>query len=403
MISIALRTAVERAREAALTGDAQTFPEHLRGIQSLDRSRLAPEHELRLLAIVAAARRADLAEVDAKLQAAGSLPNHEWDRVRRWLIGAPEMTIPAYADFVRTLDQRMRRQVKIPPSRRWTPSIAIVLAGALVSLAVLAWRLGAVDGGESNAATIEAVLSGRPDALLQQCPSAWRAELLEAGGLLAAHETSSEWAATQAAIEALSKSLRNAASSPAAVRIAETLIGPRATAQDLGKVAGGVLAWRDAPWLRVGAWSDPATWSWSPSDDARMAWRTALRHMPLGLWLPGLFSVQWRCEPLRETSVTVVRTSGDHSRSSLQAVVGTRDWTIPASRVGRLWVADPLIAQWPSVHATLVPETCTAPRAAACQRSITDVVRAIGAWIDRLSAGSTDPAPSTAEVPWWVP
>jgi len=403
VISIALRTAMERAREAALSGDAQAFPEHLRGIRSLDRSGVAPEQELRLLSIVAAARRADMTAVDAELAAAGSLPNHEWDRVRRWLIAAPEMSIPAYATFVRTLDQRMRQQVKLPPSRRWTPSIVIVLLGALLSLGVLAWRLGAVDGATSNASMIEAVISGRPDALLENCPSAWRADLLEAGRLLAMHDTSSAWGATEAAIDALAKSLRNAAASPAAGRVAETLLGPRATAQDLDKVANGVIGWRDSPWLRVGAWSDRATWSWSPSGDARMAWRGALRHMPLGLWMPGLFSVQWRCETLRDESITVVRTSGDNARISMQAVVGTRNWTIPASRVGRLWIADPLIAQWPGVSATLSPDGCTAARAAACQQSITDALRAVTAWIDRLSTGAIDPAPSIAEVPWWVP
>jgi hypothetical protein len=403
LTSVALSTAIERARESALRGDPAAFTEHLRGIESLDRAGEAPSHDLRLLALVAAARRADLREVERTLEQAGSLPASEWDRVRRWLLAAPEMPLPAYAEFVRSLDRRMRKQVKVPPSRRWTPSLAIVLVGSLLSLMVLAWRLSPRSPSTSTALAMRAVLAGDPAITMEQLPSTWQDRCLEAARLLAGHDTSAASQATEAAVDAVIAALHAASGGRAANRIAETLLGPRASGSDLDRVALGLMVWKGSPWLRVSAWGDPATLEWTPTGDALLAWRAALRHMPLGLWLPGWFSPRWQCEPLRGETVTVLRNSGDNSRATLQIVVGGQEWNAATTRIDRCWPPDALIDQWESIQQRLDPSRCTAAQALACQQSMADALQGIAAWIQRMAAGAIEPAPSAQEVPWWVP
>jgi hypothetical protein len=403
MTPIALATAIERAREAALTGDASTFADHLRGIQALDRDGHAPSQQLHLLAIVAAARCADVGEVDRLLDRAGHLPASEWDRARRWLVGAPEMQLPAYVDFVRSLDRRMRNQVKIPAQRRHTPAIAMILAGSLASLAVLAWRLSPADAADSTRRAIESVLSANATALLEELPSNWRGELAVSGSALATHDTAASWKATEASIDALSKALLGASKAPTAVRIAERLIGPRADAAALERAAKGVGEWRACPWIRVSKWSDPDALAWTPSDDAAFAWRCALRHMPLGVWMPGWFSPSWQCEPLRIDPVAVTRSTSDGTRGTLLVLVGTRDWATPVALEGRRWPSTGVSQRWRELQPALAAERCTAAQAALMQQSMADQVSAVAAWIDRMASGQESPAPPAQEVPWWVP
>lgn len=403
MIPIALATAVERAREAALTGDASTFAEHLRGIQALDRDGNAPSEQLHLLAIVAAARCADMGEVDRLLDRTGRVPASEWERVRRWLVGAPEMRLPAYEDFVRSLDRRMRNRVKISAQRRHTPAIAMILAGSLASLAVLAWRLSPADAADSTRGAIESVLSANATGLLEALPSNWRSELVVSGSALATHDTAASWKATEASIDALSKALLGASKSPAAARIAERLVGPRADAASLERAAKGVTDWHTCPWIRVSKWSDPEALAWTASDEALFAWRCALRHMPLGVWMPGWFSPSWQCEPLRIDPVIVTRSTSDGTRGTLLVLVGTRDWATPVALEGRRWPSTGVSERWRTLQPSLAVDRCTAAQAALVQQMIADQITAVAVWIDRMSNGEESPAPPAQEVSWWVP
>jgi len=403
MTSISLATAIERARESALTGDPVAFMDHLRGIESLDRAGEAPAAELRMLSIVAAARRADLAEVDRVLGQVEPMSGPDWEQLRRWLLAAPEFQFSAYAAFVRSLDRRMRRQVSIPPARRWTPSIVTVLAGALLSLGILAWRTSAADPSVTNQAAIDAVLRGDAAELLDALPSAWRSRLLAARDLLAAQASSEVTADVEKAILALADALRAAASSPAAARVAETLIGPRATPQQLQSLAAGVTEWQHSPWLKLEAWSKPDALAWKPSDDALLAWRTALRHMPMGLWLPGWFSAPWQCAPLQDERAMVLRTSGDPARITLQVLLGTQEWKTTATRVERCWLPEALQERWRDLDPRLDAAQCTAAQSQACQRGLAESLRSVAGWIHRLTANASEVTPSTKEVPWWVP
>jgi hypothetical protein len=403
MSSISLAVAIERARESALTGDAATFEEHLRSVESLDRAGEAPTSELRMLAIVAAARRADLAEVDRLLAPIDPLPAHEWEQLHRWLLGAPEMKFEAYAAFVRSLDRRVRRTVSIPAARRWTPSIVLVLLGALLSLAILAWRTSAIDAAASNREAIEAVLEGDAATLLECVPSAWESRLLAAKDLMAQHASAEATAGVERALAELSDALRAAATSPAAARVAETLLGPRASPEQLQSLAASVAEWQHSPWLKLESWSKPEALAWKPSGDARLAWRTALRHMPLGLWLPGWFSTEWQRAPLQDEQAVVLRTSGDPSRITLQVLVGVREWRTTATRVQRYWLPEALQDRWRDLDPRLDASRCTAAQSRACQQALADSLRSIAAWITRLAKDPSAIAPPTDEIPWWVP
>ena len=403
MTSISLATAIERARESALTGDPAAFPDHLRGVESLDRAGEAPAAELRMLSIVAAARRADLAEVDRVLAQVEPLSSPEWERIRRWLLAAPEMQFSAYAEFVRSLDRRMRRMVAIPPARRWTPSIVMVLLGALLSLGILAWRTSAIDPSETNQAAIDAVLLGDATELLDALPTAWRSRLLAARDPLAAQASPEATADVEKAILSLAEALRAAAASPAAARVAETLLGPRGTPAQLQSLAAGVTEWQHSPWLKLESWSRPDALAWRPSGDALLAWRTALRHMPLGLWLPGWFSAQWQCAPQQDERAMVLRTSGDPARITLQVLLGTQEWKTTATRVERSWLPEPLQERWRELNPRLDTAQCTAAQSQACQRALAESVRSVAAWIARLTADASEVSPAAAEVSWWVP
>jgi hypothetical protein len=403
MTSVSLATAIERARESALTGDAGAFADHLRSVESIDRSGEAPTAELRMLSIVAAARQADLAEVDRLLAKVEPLPAHEWEALRRWLLAAPEMQFDAYADFVRSLDRRIRQRVSIPPARRWTPSIVMVLLGALLSLGILAWRTSMKDPATTTRAAIDAVLQGDPTALLDCLPPEWQDRLLAAKDLLAAQASAEATADIEKALNELSQAIRAAAASPAAGRISETLLGPRGTPQQLNALAASVSEWQHAPWLKLESWSRPDALAWKPSGDARLAWRAALRHMPVGLWLAGWFSAQWQCEPLQEESAVVLRTSGDTRQITLQILVGAHEWKTTASRVNRLWLPEALQDRWLELNPHLDPATCTAARSQDCQKALAESLRSIAAWITRLTTNASEVAPPAKEVPWWVP
>lgn len=403
MTSISLATAIERARESALTGDPSAFMDHLRGVESLDRAGEAPAAELRMLSIVAAARRADLAEADRVLVQVEPLSGQEWEQLRRWLLAAPEMQFNAYAEFVRSLDRRMRQRASIPPARRWTPSIVMVLLGTLLSLGILAWRTSAADPAITNRIAIDAVMQGDATALLDALPSAWRSRLLAAKDLLAAQASTEATADVEKSLLALAESLRTAAASPSAARVAETLLGPRGTPQQLQSLATGVTEWQHAPWLKLENWSKTDTLQWKPSGDALLAWRTALRHMPMGTWLPGWFSTQWQCAPLQEEHAMVLRNSGDPARITLQVLLATQEWKTTATRVERFWMPEALQERWRELDPHLDAAQCTAQQSQACQRALAERLRGVAAWIARLMANASDVTPSTKELPWWVP
>jgi hypothetical protein len=377
--------------------------DHLRGVESLDRTGEASAAELRMLSIVAAARRADLAEVDRVLAQVEPLSGPEWEHLRRWLLAAPEMQFSAYAEFVRSLDRRMRRRVSVPPARRWTPSIVMILLGALLSLGILAWRTSALDPSATNQAAIDAVLRGDATELLGALPSAWRSRLRAARDSLAAQASTEATADVEKAILALADALRAAASSPAAARVAETLIGPRGTPAQLQSLAAGVTEWQHSPWLKLETWSRPDALAWKPSGDALLAWRTALRHMPLGLWLPGWFSAQWQCAPQQDERAMVLRTSGDPARITLQVLLGNREWKTTATRVERFWLPEGLQERWRELNPRLDAARCTAAQSQACQRALAESIRPVAAWIARLTANASEVSPAAAELPWWVP
>jgi hypothetical protein len=279
----------------------------------------------------------------------------------------------------------------------------LVLLGALLSLGILAWRTSAVDAAASNRQAIEAVLAGDAARLLECVPSAWESRLLAAKDLLAQHASAEANAAIERALAELSAALRTAAASPAAARVAETLMGPRATPEQLQNLAASVAEWQHSPWLKLESWSKPEALAWKPSGDAQLAWRTALRHMPVGLWLPGWFSAEWQRAPLQDEQVVVMRTSGDSSRVTLQVLVGVREWKTTATRVQRHWIPEGLQDRWRDLDPRLDASRCTAVQSQACQQALADSLRSIAAWITRLTTDASAIAPPTIEVPWWVP
>jgi hypothetical protein len=143
--------------------------------------------------------------------------------------------------------------------------------------------------------------------------------------------------------------------------------------------------------------------AWKPSGNAQLAWRTALRHMPLGLWLPGWFSTEWQHAPLQDEQVVVLRTSGDPSRITMQVLVGVREWKTTATRVERFWIPEALQDRWRDLDPRLDASRCTAAQSLACQQALAESLRSIAAWVARLTTNSSAIAPPTNEVPWWVP
>jgi hypothetical protein len=125
--------------------------------------------------------------------------------------------------------------------------------------------------------------------------------------------------------------------------------------------------------------------------------------MPMGTWLPGWFSTQWQCAPLQEEHALVLRTSGDPARITLQVLLGTQEWKTTATRVERFWMPEALQERWRELDPHLDATQCTAQQSQACQRALAERLRAVAAWIARLTANASDVTPSTKELPWWVP
>lgn len=402
MTTIALQTAIERARATALAGDAATFVELRRGIATLDRDGSAPERELRMLGIVAAARLADLHAVERGIAELQPIGPREWETLRGWLLGAPELALPAYEAFVQSLDRRLRQTVRVPPSRRWTPALAIVLAGALLSLLLLGWRLTPAAPDRASREAILAVLLGDAAGAVDTLPGSWGDELREAARLLAAHGDPALLDATHAALALLATTLEGASSAPAAARLAERLIGPRADASHLRRLASGVRAIDASPWVEPAKWAKEA-WAWRPTDDALFAHRTLLRHLPLGVWFGGWFSTNWRCDPLGTQDVAVHATATDAQQATVVVQIGMDGWPATLARRERTWVPRALLEHWGAWRPGLAPDRCTAERTHAMQQSIVDAARTLEAWVRAAAADAATPPPPALQLPWWVP
>lgn len=402
MSGIALQTAIERARTAALAGDAASFAELRRGIQTLDRDGSAPARELVMLSVVAAARLADLPGVEQGLASLQPIGPRDWETLRVWLLGAPELSLPAYAEFVQSLDRRLRISVKAPPARRWTPAIAIVLGGALLSLLLLGLRLMPRPPAQVSREAISATLDGAPATLLATLPAEWRTQLREAGERLAPHGEPSLRDATHASMALLARSLDAAATAPGAGRIAARLLGPRADGTHLARLAEGVRRIDDGPWFDPAAWSDEA-WRWSPQGDALLAYRTLLRHLPLGVWATGWFAANWRCDPLATQDVAVHPTASDASQATIVVHIGMESWPATLARRDRTWVPRALLENWGAWAPELSPERCTAERTRALQQSIISTAGALEAWVRSLTQDPDAPPPSATQLPWWLP
>ena len=405
MTNIVIETAVQRARAIALSGAPDQFDEALEAVVTLDRGGEAPLRELRMLSVIAAARRADLTAVDAALQSVGALAPSDWKSMHQWLLAAPEMQHDAYAAFVRDLDRRMRRSTNRSPARRLTSALAALLVASCLSLLVLAWRLSTRDPADQTQLAITGVLDGQPNALLAAIPGAWADELRSAARQLSQLPTdqlNAERDATTAAVASLTKSLQQAASCANASTVAERWIGPNATTSQLQRLAEGFKAMQDSPWLDVTRWHDEG-WSWSPDTEGQFAWRTLLRHAPLGVWMPGMFGVEWRCDARNTPTVFVHATARKGSIATLLVQAGANSWHTPLVRVGREWACGALVERWPTWQPSLEAAACTPVMARWLQASIAQTANALAAWTDRLAAGEDAPAPPVQDIGWWVP
>ena len=403
MSDFTLEAAMERARRAAMVGAAADFDAELQGIQTLDRDGSAPMRELRMLELVARARQADLAGVDRILASLEPLAPSDWHRVHGWLIGAPEMAHAAYAEFVRGLDRRQRRRVRVPAMRRITPVLAIALVASAISLLLLAWRLSPLPPEETNLLAIGSVLEARIDALEGAMPAEWASEARAAARALGAHASADAPAKATEAVDRLTKALRDAASSPAAGSLARQLVGPMGSADDLKRLAEGVQAWRGSPWLSIAAWSDGTATAWHPQGDALFAWQVLLRHAPLAAWLPGWFGADFRVDPLQPAAVRV-RTVAQEDRSrTLQVQAGSVGWPLPAVRIGRHWTPRTMVDRWSRWQPSLAPDRCDTATAQLVEARMRDGVDAVAAWVQVRSSGQDMPAPDASALPWWVP
>jgi len=402
MTTIALQTAIERARATALAGDAAAFAELRRGIATLDRDGEAPVRELHMLGVVAAARLADLPGVDQGLADLQPIAAREWSTLRAWLLGAPELSLPAYAEFVQSLDRRMRQTVKVPPSRRWTPALAIVLAGALLSLLLLGWRLTPAAPERASRDAIVAMLQGDAAAVTAALPGTWGNDLHEAARLLAAHRDPALLDATHAALALLATTLEGAANAPNATRLAERLMGPHADASHLKRLASGVRSIDASPWVDPSKWEKEA-WAWRPTDDALFAHRTLLRHLPLGVWFGGWFSASWRCDPLGTQDVSVNATADDATQATIVVQIGMDSWPATLARRERSWVPRTLLEHWGAWQPQLAPERCTADRTHALQQAIVTAARTLEEWVRTAATDADAPLPPALQLPWWVP
>ena len=405
MTSIVIATAVQRARAVALSGAPDQFDEALEAVVTLDRGGEAPLRELRMLSVVAAARRADLTAVDAALQSVGALAPSDWKSLHQWLLAAPEMQHDAYAAFVRDLDRRMRRSTNRSPARRLTAALAVLLVASCLSLLVLAWRVSARDPADQTQSVITGMLEGQPRTVLGGMPGSWADQLRVAVRQLSQvppDQLKAEHDATAAAVAALAKSLQQAATGANAASVAARWIGPNATTAQLQQLAAGFKSMQDSPWLDVTRWNGEG-WSWSPDAAGQFALRTILRHAPLGVWMPGLFGADWQCDSRITPTVFVHATARNGPTATLLVQVGANSWHAPMTRVGRDWASAAITERWPTWQPSLEPATCTPDIARWLQASISQTATSLAAWTDRMAAGQDAPAPPVQDIGWWVP
>ncbi len=403
MTSLVIEAAMERARQIAIGGDATTFENEVQSILSLDRLGEAPVRELRMLAVVAAARRADLEAVDETLASLSPLAPSDWATIHRWMLAAPDMQHETYSDFVRDTDRRMRSTGRIPPAKKWTPVLAALLIVSIVTLLVIGYRLANNDPSQRTHTLLSAVLRGETGTFLSTLPPQWQHSIDLALTELRSHDTAAEAADTLAAIDSLHAALSKAAASHYALHIARQLLSDHATPGDLAVVAQGILNFKDCPWLQVSQWGLPAAWEWKPSSDGERAYGSALRHMPLAVWLPGCVSPIWKLDPMTSPALHVRVTGRTDSTATVTVQVGFDPMSTPVMREQGCWLPQRLIERWPVLQAELAPERCTQQRAQEIQQSIARSIYGCAAWIDRLAGGSQEPAPTVSEVAWWVP
>lgn len=361
--------------------------------------------ELRMLSVVAAARRADLSAVEGALRSVGALAPSDWKSLHQWLLAAPEMQHDAYAAFVRDLDRRMRRSTNRSPARRLTAALAVLLVASCLSLLVLAWRLSARDPADQTQSVITGVLDGQPETVLAAAPGAWADALRGATRqltLVSPDQLKAEREATSAAMAALANSLQQAAGSAHAATVAARWIGPDATTTQVQQLAAGVQAMRESPWLDVTRWNSEG-WSWSPDGAGQFFWRALLRHAPLGVWMPGMFGADWQCDPRTTPSVFVHATARSGPTATLLVQVGASSWHTPMARIGRDWASNALAERWPGWQPSLEPAACTPEMARKLQSSIAQTATSLATWTDRLAAGEDAPAPPVQDIAWWVP
>ena len=402
MSDFTLEASFERARRAALAGDPVAFDTELQAIRTLDRYGTAPMRELRMLELVVRARQADLAAVDGLLSSLEPLAPSDWRQLHGWLIGAPEMEHATYAEFVRSLDRR-RRQARMPAARRLTPMLIIALVSSVTALLLLAWRVTPLPATETNRQAIESVLSGRWSDALAALPGAWSDRIGQTCSALAAKASPDMATRTIASVDALSKALEAAADSPLAPSLARQLVGPLGSAEDLRRLARGVQAWRESPWLSVAAWGDGRAASWSPQGEALFAWRTLLRHAPLTAWLPGWFGGDHRVDPLVDSAVSVRDVAREQDACILQVQLGATSWSLTTRRVGRHWVPAGMVDRWSLWQSTLDPATCDAAKTRLAEERLIMGLDAVTAWVNSWIQSSGTPAPALTELPWWVP
>lgn len=403
MSDFTLEAAMERARRAALAGQTTAFDVELQAIRTLDRDGTAPMRELRMLELVVRARQADLTAVDGILDALGSLAPSEWHRVHGWLVGAPEMEHESFAEFVRSLDRRLRRRSRLPGARRLTPVLAIALAASATALLLMAWRFTPLPPEETNLQVIEGVLTGRCESVEDGLPAAWVDRLTQVRTAIAPHASPEMATKATASLDALAKALSEACTAPAAGALSRQLIGPLAQPSDLRRLAEGVRGWRESPWIALSAWGDGRALAWSPSGEALFAWRTLLRHVPLAAWLPGWFGGDFRVDPLQDPGVRVRGVAKDETTRAMKVEAGTVSWPVTARRVGRHWVPSAMVDRWIGWQADLDPSRCNAAVTRQDEERLVAGLDAVTAWIQSWSQGAGTPAPARAELPWWVP
>lgn len=403
MSDFTLEASFERARRAAMAGDPAAFDVELQAIRTLDRDGSAPMRELRMLELVTRARQADLTAVDAVLASLEPMAPSDWQRLHGWLVGAPEMEHASYAEFVRSLDRKRRRQTRVPSARRLTPMLAIAMVSSLAALLLLAWRLTPLPAHQTNRQAIEATLSGRWSDAMRALPHAWADRTEQARTALAAHASPEMATRITASMNALDQALDQAADSPRAPSLARQLVGPLGSAQDLRRLARGVKAWRESPWLSMAMWSDDRAADWTPEGDALFAWRTLLRHAPLTAWLPGWFGGDFRVDPLTEPAVSVREVAQEQDARTLRVQVGSSSWPLTTRRVGRHWVPTGMVDRWGLWQVALDPATCDASLARLDEERWIAGLDAVTAWVNSWIQSTGTPAPSLTELPWWVP